>query len=81
MKRYEYVKVKSNFTGTLIDGHREIIDEYALNGFRYVGYIPTMHSLNGAILEIDLIFEIDADKTKEEVDACWKVPEETDEIL
>ncbi len=37
--------------------HREIIDEYAAKGWRYVGYLPTMFSGEGGTKEVDLIFE------------------------
>ena len=62
--KYEYVKVStigkgifSNKTNT----HREIIDDYAAKGYRYVGWFPTKSSniLEGVIEEVDLIFEKD----------------------
>ena len=34
--------------------HREIIDEYAAKGWRYVGYLPTMFSGEGGTKEVDL---------------------------
>ena len=37
--------------------HRSVIDEHAAQGWRYVGYIPTHFTSNGASKEIDLIFE------------------------
>ena len=37
--------------------HRSIIDEYAAQGWRYVGYIPTAFTGHGGTSEIDLIFE------------------------
>ena len=37
--------------------HRQIIDEQAAAGWRYVGYIPTKFSGEGGNKEIDLIFE------------------------
>lgn len=60
MKQYKYVPVKiGGFirSGTL--EHREIIDEYAKRGYRYVGYIPTNIESYGRVKEIDLIFELD----------------------
>ena len=61
MKKYEYVNVNvSGFLGSGTTEHREIIEEYAAKGYRYVGYIPTDRNNNGKIYEIDLIFEIDA---------------------
>lgn len=38
-------------------GHRQIIDEHAAEGWRYVGYIPSKFSSEGGHKEIDLIFE------------------------
>ena len=43
--------------------HREIIDQYAAQGWRYVGYIPTRFSGEGGSKEIDLIFERPAGNT------------------
>ncbi|WP_394024462.1 DUF4177 domain-containing protein [Anaerococcus martiniensis] len=38
MKRYEYVSIKvGKFIGAKSDEHRDIIDEYAEKGYRYVG--------------------------------------------
>ncbi len=42
MIRYEYVSVHiGKFLGSRSEEHRQIIDEYAKKGYRYVGYIPT----------------------------------------
>lgn len=41
--------------------HREIIDQYAAQGWRYVGYIPTQFTSNGGTKAIELIFEREAD--------------------
>ncbi|MCD8331205.1 MAG: DUF4177 domain-containing protein [Oscillospiraceae bacterium] len=47
--------------GVFIDNrackHRAVIDEYAAQGWRYAGYIPTRFTGNGGSEEIDLIFE------------------------
>ena len=60
MKKYEYVNIKiAKFVGAKSEGHREIIDEYAQKGYRYVGYLPTEISDYGKIKKMDLIFEID----------------------
>ncbi len=60
MKKYEYVNVKINrFVGAKSEEHRQIIDEYAAKGYRYVGFIPTNISDYGKIKEMDLVFEID----------------------
>ena len=60
MKKYEYVNVRINkFIGAISEEHRQIIDEYAAQGYRYVGFIPTNISDYGKIKEMDLVFEID----------------------
>ena len=62
--RYEYVRFQTaqkGFFSSKTAGHRELIDEYAAKGYRYVGWFPTKASniLEGVIEEMDLIFEID----------------------
>ena len=43
MKKYEYVSVHiGKLVGAKSEEHRQIIDEYAKKGYRYVGYIPTV---------------------------------------
>ena len=60
MKKYEYVNVKiGKFIGAKSEEHRQIIDEYASKGYRYVGYIPTDISDYGKIKSMDLICEVD----------------------
>ena len=60
MKQYEYVSVKiGKFIGAKSEEHRQIIDEYAAKGYRYVGYIPTNISDYGKIKDMDLVFEKD----------------------
>ena len=60
MKKYEYVEVKiGRFVGAKSEEHRQIIDEYASKGYRFVGYIPTVIRDYGTITVMDLIFEID----------------------
>lgn len=60
MKKYEYVNINiDGFLGSGSEEHRQIIDEYAAKGYRYVGYIPTYITSHGKIVEMDLIFEID----------------------
>lgn len=44
-----------------LDDYREVIDTYAKQGYRYVGFIPSSIEYVGRIVEIDLIFEIDSD--------------------
>ena len=60
MKKYEYVSVHiGKLVGAKSEEHRQIIDEYAKKGYRYVGYIPTVISDYGKIKDMDLIFEMD----------------------
>lgn len=60
MKRYEYVEVHmAGLFGGELEEHRNIIDQYAANGYRYVGYIPVYIDMNGKIKDLDLIFEAD----------------------
>ena len=60
MKKYEYVNINiDGFFGSGSVEHRNIIDEYAAKGYRYVGYIPTSITPHGKITDMDLIFEID----------------------
>lgn len=70
MKKYEFESLETDFgvgyslfggVKASTSGHREIIERRALNGWRYVGYIPTMQMAEGRIAEIDLVFERDDD--------------------
>ena len=57
--KYEYVTVKiGKFIGARCTEHREIIDDYAIKGYKYVGFIPTEISDYGKFKEIDMIFEM-----------------------
>ena len=63
MKKYEYVsiKLKNNVVKDATQIlHRSIIDDYALRGFRYCGYVPTRLGQSGKVIEMDLIFETEA---------------------
>ncbi len=59
MKEYKYEKIQvdDRLLGSGYEDHRAIIDHYAKEGFRYVGYIPMKISSYGATSIIDLIFE------------------------
>ena len=37
--------------------HRELIDQYAAEGWRYVGFFPTAFTGHGGISIVDLVFE------------------------
>lgn len=57
MKKYIYEYVSISMPGPLslgiLEEHKNIINQYAENGWRYNGYIPTSKNR----LMIDLIFE------------------------
>ena len=65
MYQYEYETVSCSFGGWgfgagnvySIGDYRAVIDKRAANGWRYVGYIPTMQRGTGHTEEVDLIFE------------------------
>ena len=59
MYRYEYVTVHGGrLIGAGSTAHREIIDDYARRGGRYVGFVPTSMTDYGKFKQIDLIFEM-----------------------
>lgn len=58
--RYEYVRIDTGLfflVPSEDNQHREIIDEYASKGWRYVGFVPAMQSGEGRIRQYDLVFE------------------------
>lgn len=60
MKKYEYVNLHiGKIIGAKSEEHRETINKYASEGWRYVGFIPTSITDYGKIKEMDLIFEKD----------------------
>ncbi len=57
---YEYQYVRLNATGVMtveFKDRQEIIDRYAADGWRYVGWVPATLGAYGSICQIDLIFE------------------------
>lgn len=55
---YKYLYVESKVAGMLkTDNHREIIDKYSLEGWRFVAAIPKRCGTYGQITENDLVFE------------------------
>ncbi|MDV5106013.1 DUF4177 domain-containing protein [Clostridium perfringens] len=58
MYRYEYVEAQvEGFFNSV--NHREIIDQYAERGFRFITAIPTSFSSYESIKTFDLVFEIE----------------------
>ncbi|MCL2235098.1 MAG: DUF4177 domain-containing protein [Defluviitaleaceae bacterium] len=59
MYEYEYVEVETAgiVFGFNSDEYRGVIEEYAKEGWRYVGFMPTHQRSNGVIRSVDLIFE------------------------
>lgn len=59
MFKYEYVKVNNEAVmASKFTQHREIIDEYARKGYRFIGFVPMKSDSYGRIKEMDLVFEI-----------------------
>ena len=58
MYQYKYIPVDTG-GGFLSDTreHRELIDAYAAEGWRYVGFFPVSFTSHGGIKSVDLIFE------------------------
>lgn len=60
MKKYEYVTVHTGrFSGAKSEEHRDIIDQYAARGWRYVGFIPVSMDSYGRLKDMDLVFEME----------------------
>ena len=59
---YEQIELNNNvFYQAKVPGllHRQIIDEHAKLGHRFVASIPTLEGANGKTLAFDLVFEVD----------------------
>ena len=54
---YECIGVKTGFTRVKTLDYREIIDRRAKNGWRYVGFIPSVQAGHGFITEMDLVLK------------------------
>lgn len=55
---YKYVYDTASVNGIFSKAnHRELIDKYSKEGWRFVAAIPTAANGHGAIQEFDLIFE------------------------
>lgn len=60
MYEYQYIVMDTGggiFFNNCEANHRQIIEEEAAKGWRYVGYVPMEFSGRGGISSIDLIFE------------------------
>lgn len=60
MYEYRYIEIDTGggfWINNAEGSHREIIDQEARNGWRYVGYVPLTFSKYGGIKSMDLIFE------------------------
>ena len=56
MKKYEYLEIDYTAKGVVFlctDKHKEVINSYAENGYRYVGFIPTEIDAKGCMRKID----------------------------
>lgn len=59
---YKYHRMTTKVSGIGIteyrfENMRDVIDKYANDGWRYVGFVPVLQRENGYIEEIELIFE------------------------
>lgn len=59
MYEYHYValKLEGGFVTIRLEDHRAVIRSCAEEGWRYVGYVPTLMTATGVTSEVDLIFE------------------------
>lgn len=59
MYKYEFVHIvcKNSMTKATFQEHREIIEKYANDGYRFVGMIPVTEKGYGYLAEMDLVFE------------------------
>ena len=55
---YKYIYVKAETDGVFREAnHREIIEQYSQDGWRFITAIPTDFSGHGVIKAFDLVFE------------------------
>ena len=55
--KYENVSYRPGFAKNTLQNHRDIINNLAMDGWRFVCAIPTRNQGYGAISELDLVFE------------------------
>ena len=55
---FKYIYVESKASGYFTFGkHRELIDKYCKEGWRFITAIPTVVNILGVIKQYDLVFE------------------------
>ncbi|MDU3723246.1 DUF4177 domain-containing protein [Clostridium celatum] len=55
---FNYIYIESKVGGMFTNNnHREIIDKYSKEGWRFVAIIPTSNGAYGQISSYDLVFE------------------------
>lgn len=58
IKIYNYIYVTAKTTGFIsIADHRELIDKYSQEGWRFITAIPAEFNGYGKITKLDLVFE------------------------
>jgi hypothetical protein len=58
VKIYKYIYVTAKVGGIFNNlEHRELIDKYSQEGWRFITSIPTAFGNYGQIIEFDLVFE------------------------
>ncbi|WP_295094387.1 DUF4177 domain-containing protein [Ruminococcus sp.] len=64
--KYKYIRIRSSLGGTYYYkteygkiSPRQVIDDMAEKGFRYVGNVPVKQAGYGSLIEYDMIFERD----------------------
>ncbi|WBW98415.1 DUF4177 domain-containing protein [Oceanirhabdus sp. W0125-5] len=55
---YKYIYVSADTQGLFtVSNHRELIDKYSSEGWRFIAAIPTVFTGHGVIKQFDLVFE------------------------
>ena len=65
--QYQYVRVEFGggaFFGNQSAEHRKVIDQYAADGWRYVGWVPVTFTSHGGVESADLGFEKPAEQAE-----------------
>ncbi|WP_312813453.1 DUF4177 domain-containing protein [Sedimentibacter sp.] len=59
IKIYKYIYIRATGAGAIFSqpNHKELIDQYSKEGWRFVTVIPAAINGHGVIKEIDLVFE------------------------